>query len=207
MLKSQFVTSPNKSSRKVPKQGLGPGQYDADRGTSVTKSRSKSALISQTSRPDINKRTQAGTGDLGPGAYDDGNTFGKKVVGYSFGKPKPEKVEVDNRDYGYDPDREFKQTRHRSPSATIRKDQPGRPSSFANAALADQAGPGHYDDGKRFNDGVKSYSFGKPKPERLEVDNRDYGYDPDREFSATRHRSPAAIISKTQRPASFANQA
>jgi len=60
-------------------------------------------------RPDINKRTQPGTGDLGPGAYDDGRGgFGKDVRGHGFGKPRPEKTETDNRDYGCEPEKVFK---------------------------------------------------------------------------------------------------
>lgn len=59
-------------------------------------------------RPDINKRTQSGAGDLGPGAYDDGRGFGKDVRGHGFGKPRPEKTETDDRDYGYDPEKVFK---------------------------------------------------------------------------------------------------
>ena len=48
------------------------------------------------------------TADLGPGAYDGGKSFGKDVIGYSWGKPKPEKKIVDNRDYGYAAEAEFK---------------------------------------------------------------------------------------------------
>ena len=59
----------------------------------------------------VNKTVRApatGAGDLGPGTYDGGSSFTKTSKGYSFGKPKPEKKIVDNRDYGYDPDKEFK---------------------------------------------------------------------------------------------------
>ena len=59
--------------------------------------------MSKTNRPDINKRTLA-SGELGPGQYDGGKQFGKDVIGYSWGKPKPPKKEVDNRDYGYEPE-------------------------------------------------------------------------------------------------------
>ena len=47
--------------------------------------------------------------------------------------------------------------------------------------------------------------FGKPKAEKRVVDNRDYGYSPEREFAQTRHKSPAATISKAGvRPNNFA---
>ena len=41
-------------------------------------------------------------------------------------KPKAEKKVVDNRDYGYTQEQEFKQTRHKSPAATISKLSPHR---------------------------------------------------------------------------------
>lgn len=53
------------------------------------------------------------------GMYNTGNEFGKNVKGFGFGKPRQEKVEIDNRDYGYDPEKSFKQTRDRTPSALI----------------------------------------------------------------------------------------
>ena len=70
---------------------MGPGHYDPSTATKQTHARSKTALIGggKTGRPDINMRTQPGTGDLGPGAYDDGRGFGKDVKGHGFGKPKP----------------------------------------------------------------------------------------------------------------------
>ena len=94
--------------RKVQKKEIGPGQYNTGAAVSATKSRPRSALMSKTERGDINKRSKVETGDLGPGAYDGGKLLGKDVIGYSWGKPKPEKVVVDNRDYGYDPEKEFK---------------------------------------------------------------------------------------------------
>ena len=70
----------------------------------------------------------------------------------------------------------------------------------------DAQAPGKYDTGKKFGEGVKSLGFGKPKPEKIEKDDRDYGMDPENEFKATRTRSPAAIINKhtPARPQSFA---
>ena len=50
----------------------GPGHYDAERASSMTKSRTQAALISKTkSRPDtLASKEQIGT--AGPGHYDDG---------------------------------------------------------------------------------------------------------------------------------------
>lgn len=128
------------------------------------------------------------------------------MIGYTWGKPKPPKEVVDNRDYGYEPAKEFNQTRYKSPTVKITKDVPARPGTFANQAQIEIAGPGHYKTVNNFGENVKGYTWGKPKAEKVEIDNRDYGHDPERDFSATRHRSPAAIISKTSpgRPKSFA---
>ena len=79
---------------------------------------------------------QTATGDLGPGAYATSNEFGTNVKGLGFGKPKPEKKIVDNRDYGYDPDKEFRNTRHRSPSALINK-KGKRPDNFTLKSQVD----------------------------------------------------------------------
>ena len=130
--KNNFTTATAKK-KQQPKIGLGPGEYDLDAGQGMTRSRTKSALLSRTERPDINRRSMAAeSGDLGPGAYDGGKQFGKDVIGYTWGKPKPEKKIVDPRDYGMTPEKEFRQTRHKSPSAVIKKEGPARPLSFAN---------------------------------------------------------------------------
>jgi len=209
VLRASFASSASKTAakgkrRRVSQTGLGPGQYNAN--ASSTKPRAISPLMSKTGRPDINKRVEYGAGDLGPGAYDGGKQIGKDVIGYSWGKPKPPKKVVDNRDYGYDPEKEFNQTRHKSPSVKISKTTPARPASFANQAQVEIAGPGEYKTYNNFGENVKGLTWAKPKEQKVEIDNRDYGYDPEREFSATRHRSPAAIISKSSpgRPKSFA---
>jgi len=132
----------------VQKKEIGLGQYNTGAVASATKIRPLSALMSKTERGDINKRSKVETGDLGPGAYDGGKQLGKDVIGYSWGKPKAEKVVVDNRDYGYDPEKEFKLTRHSSPSAIIKKSGASR-MDFADKSKAD-LGPGQYDDSKGF---------------------------------------------------------
>ena len=173
-LKSNFNGKTSK--KRVPQTGMGPGQYNPESAQKQTHARSRTALIgTKTGRPDINKRVQPGTGDLGPGAYDDGKDFGKNVRGHSFGKPKPEAPVYDDRDYGTEPEKVFKNTRCRSPSAVISKDTPARPASWANPGQADSGGPGQYNSGKNFGEGVKGHGFGKPRPEKTEVDDRDYG--------------------------------
>ena len=129
----------------------------------------------------IGRTNQTRNGDpIGPGAYEVQKEFGKDVKGLGFGKPKPEKREVDNRDYSYSAEQEFTQTRHRSPSATISKTG-ARPDSFANSG--EIAGPGQYQVEKEFGSDAKGLGFGKPKPGQRDVDNRDYDNSPEREFA------------------------
>lgn len=58
VLRTSFASSPSRTgrSKRVKQTGLGPGQYDVDAGTSMTKSRAISPMMSKTGRPDINKR-------------------------------------------------------------------------------------------------------------------------------------------------------
>ena len=60
------------SQKSKPNGEGGPGMYDPDTATKLTKSRAGSAMMGKQGRPDLNKRVQHGTGDLGPGAYDGG---------------------------------------------------------------------------------------------------------------------------------------
>ena len=126
------------------------------------------------------------------------------MKGLGFGKPKPEKQVVDNRDYGYTPEKEFNQLRHKSPAATISK-AGARPDNFTNQGQA--LGPGQYQTQKEFGAEAKGLGFGKPRPDKKVIDNRDYNYSPEREFVQTRHKSPSAVISKARaRPESFGVQ-
>ena len=49
--------------------------------------------------------------------------------------------------------------------------------------------------------------FGKPRQEKVVIDNRDYGYDAKKEFTQTRNKSPSVIISKSKRIETFADKA
>ena len=159
--------------------------YDTDAANNLTKSRAKSALMSKTGRPDINRRVEPGTGDLGPGAYDDGKDFGKGVVGHSFGKPKPEKVVSDDRDYK---DFDMNKTRAKSPAAIINKNTPSRPKSFA--LDTNEGGPGQYDSTTNFGQGLKKMTFDKTaRTKPIEQSTGPGQYDPDRAASLTKSRS------------------
>lgn len=156
-----------------------------------------------TERPDINKRATQASGDLGPGAYNGGKNFGKEVVGFSWGKPKADRQDIDDRDYNVSPEK-FAKTRFRSPSATISRNVPAR-RSFVNLAQADVPDAGMYEKKNEFGKNVTTFSWGNPKVENVEVDNRDYDVD---KFTKTRHRSPAAIINQNSpsRPQTLAHK-
>ena len=64
----------------------------------------------------------------------------------------------------YEPDRADGVTKSKTPNINMGK-SPARPVSFARGGDVDVA-PGQYDDGKRFNDGVKSFKIGEKRPEK-----------------------------------------
>ena len=76
----------------------------------------------------------------------------------------------------------FKQTRHKSPSALINKNVPARPSSFANKSQSLNPDGGQYKTGPEFGEQVKGYTWGKPKADKVEIDDRDYGFLPEQQF-------------------------
>lgn len=145
----------------------------------MTKSRSQATIISkgQARSSFVNKSQQD---SVGPGQYATYKEFGKDVKGYGFGKPKPEKTVVDNRDYGYSPEKEFKELRHKSPAAVISK-AGARGDTFAPKGQG--IGPGQYEVVKEFGKDVKGHGFGKPQAPKKVVDNRDYNYSPEKEFA------------------------
>jgi len=140
--------------------------------------------------------------DLGPGAYNsEKKSFGKDVIGYSFGKPKPEKKIVDNRDYS---EHELNKSKPRSPSMRIRNEVPARPSSLAKGLDMDVA-PGQYNDGIRFNSGVKSFKIGQKRDSRIETSAGPGTYDHTRADRLTKQKMPNCNMgSSPARPSSFA---
>ena len=133
--------------------------------------------------------------------------FGKGAIGYSWGKPKPEKKVEDPRDYNWPSESCVHAIRHRSPSAIFNKDG-CRMTSFADQSKAEFAGPGHYNTNNEFGENVKGFTMRPAKTQRITFDNRDYTVEASKEFSATKHRTPSAIIYKDApgRPVSFADQ-
>ena len=64
----------------------------------------------------------------------------------------------------YDPERADSLTKSKTPNINM-GGSPARPSSFAQGGDVNVA-PGQYDDGKRFNDNVKSFRIGEKRDPR-----------------------------------------
>ena len=81
---------------------------------------------------------------------------------------------------------------------------PARPKSFARSLDVDVA-PGQYDDGKRFNDGVKSFKIGEKRPEKPKEGMGPGAYSPERADGVTKQKIPNIDMGGTPaRPHSFA---
>ena len=81
---------------------------------------------------------------------------------------------------------------------------PARPHSFAKGGDVDVA-PGQYDDGKRFNDGVKSFKIGEKRDEKPREGMGPGAYSPERADNITKSKSPNINMGSTPaRPHSFA---
>ena len=81
---------------------------------------------------------------------------------------------------------------------------PARPKSFARSLDVDVA-PGQYDDGKRFNDGVKSFKIGEKRPEKPKEGMGPGAYSPERADTLTKTKIANIDMGGTPaRPHSFA---
>ena len=88
----------------------------------------------------------------------------------------------------YEPDRADGQTKSKTPNINMGS-SPARPKSFAKGGDVDVA-PGQYDDGKRFNDGVKSFKIGEKRPEKPREGMGPGAYEPDRADGQTKSKTP-----------------
>ena len=81
---------------------------------------------------------------------------------------------------------------------------PARPVSFARGGDVDVA-PGQYDDGKRFNDNVKSFKIGEKRPEKPREGMGPGTYSPEIADSVTKPKMPNINMGGSPaRPVSFA---
>ena len=84
----------------------------------------------------------------------------------------------------YEPDRADGVTKPKMPNINM-GGSPARPVSFAKGGDVDVA-PGQYDDGKRFNDNVKSFKIGEKRPEKPREGMGPGAYEPDRADTLTK---------------------
>ena len=81
---------------------------------------------------------------------------------------------------------------------------PSRPHSFAQGGDVNVA-PGQYDDGKRFNSNVKSFTIGEKRATRASEGMGPGAYDPDLADSQTKPKMPNVNMGTSpSRPHSFA---
>ena len=176
------------------KEGAGPGQYNADRAISATKQRSRAAIINKSSDRRVFE-AKAEEQTAGPGHYERTDGFGRNVKGMGFGKPRQEKVVIDNRDYGYDAKKEFIQTRNKSPSVIISKSK--RIETFADKAQMETAGPGQYNTYKQFGKDARTISMSRTARDMKIEDSAGPGqYDYEKSMKVTREKSYSAIINR-----------
>ena len=81
---------------------------------------------------------------------------------------------------------------------------PARPQSFAKGGDIDVA-PGQYDDGKRFNSGVKGFKIGEKRDSPIRESAGPGTYDPTRADKLTKQKMPNIDMGQSPaRPQSFA---
>lgn len=141
----------------------------------------------------------------GPGQYDAGKSMGKDIKSFTFSQTKSHKrIETSAGPGHYDIDRATSATKSRVPTATFSKTK-ARPGTFASAEHIDSAGPGQYDDGKRFNSNVKSFRIGEKRPEKVKKSMGPGEYSPERADAMTKSKTPNITMGGSpSRPKSFA---
>ena len=93
----------------------------------------------------------------------------------------------------------------RTKSATVNMGtSPARPGTFAKANDVDVA-PGQYDDGLRFNSGVKGFKIGERREEKVKITAGPGTYSPERSETLTKTKSANINMGTSpSRPGTFA---
>ena len=108
---------------------------------------------------------KGGDTDVAPGQYDDGIRFNSGVKGFKIGERREEKVKITAGPGTYSPERSEIITKTKTVNINMGT-SPSRPGTFAKGGDVDVA-PGQYDDGIRFNSGVKGFKIGERREERV----------------------------------------
>ena len=178
---------------------MGPGAYSPEKADALTKSKMPNITMGNSPSRPVVKRDL----DVAPGQYDDGKRFNSNVKSFRIGEKRPEKVVEGMGPGAYEPDRADGQTKPKMPNINMGS-TPARPASFAKKGDLDVA-PGQYDDGIKFNTGVKGFKIAEKRPERVVETMGPGAYDPDRADGQTKSKMPNINMgSSPSRPQSFA---
>ena len=116
--------------------------------------------------------------DAAPGQYDDGIRFNTGVKSFKIGEKRETRIEQTAGPGTYEPERADSLTKQKMPNIDLGS-SPARPQSFAKANDT-EAAPGKYDDGIRFNSGVKGFKIGEKRETRIELTAGPGTYEPTR---------------------------
>ena len=79
--------------------------------------KSPSAVISKAGLRDDSSSKHGPIDGIGPGTYENSNTFGYDAKGTAWAMSSEKKVEIDERDYGHDLDKAYNLVKTRAPAA------------------------------------------------------------------------------------------
>ena len=104
--------------------------------------------------------------DVAPGQYDHWKKFGEDTKSFKIGEKREVRIIETAGPGSYDHTRAESLTRSKAPNINMGS-SPARPGTFANTSQNDAA-PGQYDDGIRFDSNVKSFTIGERRETRVE---------------------------------------
>ena len=125
------------------------------------------------------------------------------MKGFKIGERREEKVQITAGPGTYSPERAETITKTRSANINMGT-SPSRPGTFAKGGDTNVA-PGQYDDGIRFNSGVKGFKIGEKREERVQVTAGPGTYSPERSEAITMTKSVNINMGTSpSRPGTFA---
>ena len=180
----------------------GPGTYSPERGDNLTKT--KMANINMGTSPS-RPGTFAKGGDVNvaPGQYDDGIRFNTNVKSFKIGEKREERIQMTAGPGAYSPERGDNITKTKMVNINMGT-SPSRPGTFAKGGDVNVA-PGQYDDGMRFNSGVKGFKIGEKREEKIQMTAGPGTYSPERGDNLTKTKMANINMGTSpSRPRTFA---
>lgn len=95
----------------------------------------------------------------GPGAYNAGKNFGEDVPNMTIGHKREQVIAKGPGPGEYNPEVSDAKIKYKTPNA-IFGNSPSRPESFAPDGSNVTGGPGAYNEGKKFGEGVPTFTIG-----------------------------------------------